>query len=534
MPPFPQSGALWLAHGYAHAAICLINVNVQPRRTRKWLSLSLLALTSLHCGYIDYESTASDEESEALTPTIDPASSAEPEDAAPEESSPLTSEAVVPGRLCSSACPELLRLTPLGTNEADTASGFAALADGSYWTALRTTDPLPLEASETLTGPTASGDEVFLAHYAADGTRQEVWQFGRAKFGLGMRGRSDGKLLLWGRGDGSTPADLGTGQLGGFSFSMLLYDSSTATPLWDRLVDGTDWEIPRKIAFMNSGDALVTGTFRTQLLFEDATSFDIAGGGRPFYAVLDGTDGHRLRSVMPLGDNLATINGISEGPTAGSVLIAGTSNHSVDWGASTISGSASWAFLAAFDASDTYLWHLQVDGPEEDSFVDVAQRGDRIVAVGNCRDEATLEPGGIALGDESSRNALIAVTDNDGNLLWHDRTTGAGDDSYDRAVIHADGSVTAAGVFSGSYELLGTTGGFLGQAFIVVHYDLNGDIAWAFVFETGGGSVSALELSADEATLYLWVNYTGGIDVGGERVIAEGDSDALLIPITLP
>lgn len=305
------------------------------------------------------------------------------------------------------------------------------------------------------------------------------------------------------------------------------------SPTWSAVIDGDDFEFLTALSLSGNGDVLLGGNFNTELIFADATTF-VGGDQRPYYALLEGTTGARLRSQRILGDQRGTARSLLQLPSDTIVVAGASATSGTTWGGEVVSGTKDFAYLAAFDAADAYLWHLAMDGPEADEFRDLDYRAGRLAVVGKCRGSTVLEPGALALGDSSAQDGALVVLDETGSVQWRYRSSGAGDDSFEAVVIHADLSVTTAGVFSGSYTFQGVSAPLLGKAFVVAHFTPDGEEDWALVFEAGAAVVDDLKLSEDGTQLYLVGGFEGGIDVGDTRYVSEGGNDALLIPINLP
>ena len=185
-------------------------------------------------------------------------------------------------------------------------------------------------------------------------------------------------------------------------------------------------------------------------------------------------------------------------------------------------------FLASFDGDGALLWAKAFGSTSQDVVIDMAARGDRIVATGSLGSEATFDGELIPAG---SSDGFVMSLDPTGKARWTRVFGGAGGPDQGNAVdIAEDGSVLLGGsvlrgpAFTGPLvTAMGTRNPFIASL------SPDGKPLWTRQFETSQwGDATGVAASPDGYAYFAgW--FAGDLDLGDKEPLAADDAEDMLL-----
>ncbi len=257
----------------------------------------------------------------------------------------------------------------------------------------------------------------------------------------------------------------------------------------------------------------------------DSNDGDIAGGnhgGVDGLLVKFAPDGTVLwqRVIGGTGDDHLYAIAID---ASGALYVAGASSTNADGDITSVNhGGLFDALLMKYDADGNKLWDRLIGGTDVDQFVAVTVDGNAVYPAGS-----TKSSDGDIPANNGNLDALVAKTDNNGNLAWADNVGGSQDDSF-AGITVSGGSLYMAGL-SKSNDGDITSGNNGNWDALIVKYDPGTNaVTWNTTF---GGSLEDRVRDIIEKDGHLYCagrTYSSNGDVTDGN---NGDSDGLLLKL---
>lgn len=308
------------------------------------------------------------------------------------------------------------------------------------------------------------------------------------------------------------------------------YDAS-GNYLWAFKVGGSGQDIGDDIALDNSGNVLVTGTFRNTADFDPSGStanLTSSGDFEAFVAKYDAS-GNYLWAFKIGKTSLDRGYGIASNESD-NVYVTGTfSSSSVDFdpGGGTANLSSSGGkdiFVAKYSSAGNYLWAFKIGGTSDDRGYYISVDGNNILVTGIFQNTADFDPGGgIAnLTSSGGTDAFVAKYDDSGNYQWAFKLGSTSNDGGISVIPDASGNVLVHGYFQNTadFDPGGGTANLTSNGdydIFLAKYDASANYIWAFNIGAAGpdvGRVVATDASGD-----LWITgyfqNTADFDPGG-------------------
>jgi len=224
-----------------------------------------------------------------------------------------------------------------------------------------------------------------------------------------------------------------------------------------------------------------------------------------------------FRPIVAGGASTAAFSGVAIAEDGSVIAVGSTASTDGDFPPSHGNDDA---LIARYAADGTLQWAKTVGGAELDGFTGVAVAGDgSIVAVGYTYSSDGDFPPGRGGGD-----ALIAKYSPDGTLLWAKESGGTGVDFFSSVAVGADGRIVVAGN-TGS-----TDGDFPavhgGEDALLAMYNPDGSLVWGI---TAGGSAADTFTNvaiSGESSIIIAAGQTDSTD--GDFPPCQGGGDAVV------
>ena len=220
---------------------------------------------------------------------------------------------------------------------------------------------------------------------------------------------------------------------------------------------------------------------------------------------------------------------------AGSVVLAGEFDGTIDFGGGTLTSSGLGSlYLAKLDEAGAHVFSAAWGGPDALSLA--SAKSVAVDAAGNIA-VSGYTTGFVDLGDGALPNgSFVAKFDPSGKLLWSHGFAGYGVQDANQVVFDAAGDVVLTGEFQGSVDFGGgalpNPGGT--NAVGIAAFDASGKHLSSKLFPPStGGSAAALALAVDGAgDVALAGSFSGTIDFGtGALTSAANATDAFVVVV---
>ncbi len=245
---------------------------------------------------------------------------------------------------------------------------------------------------------------------------------------------------------GTTPTTLTST---GLTDTYLAKYAPTGILVWAKSLGGTSDGSSQGngIALDASGNILVTGNF------SGTTSFD-PNGSAPLTAGRGFIDAF-LAKYSPSGTYLWAKSFDGDGPVLGNALaldsqgnafVTGTYNGSSTFGGTTLTGTASAAYVTKLDGAGNVLWADGFGGNAPDSGTRIAvDTAGNAYAAGSYQGAITI--GSNVLSNAGGSDLYIAKLAPNGGVVWADGFGGTGTDTLGNLVIDPTGKLDVVGSF---------------------------------------------------------------------------------------
>lgn len=346
----------------------------------------------------------------------------------------------------------------------------------------------------------------FLLH-AAFANAQPNWQWAKGAVGtnndnaLGVITDGIGNVYVTGMFASST-ITFGSTTLtnanttGTYDMFIVKYDVS-GNVLWGQRAGGTSNERGYSVATDISGNIYLTGFFASASITFGSTTLTNTGtpGTYDMCIVKYDSSGNVLWAQSTGGTNNDIGNSVAT-DGSGNVFVTGSfASTAIAFGSTTLTNAGASGFddmfIVKYDNSGNVLWAQNAGGTGNDIGYSVSTDGS-----GNIYTMGSFSSTTIIFGSTTLTNAnagtddiFFVKHDNNGNILWAQRTGGVGTDG---GTIISDGSgnVYATGWFNSPTITFGSTtltNATISSDIFIVKYDNNGNVLWA---QRAGGANS--------------------------------------------
>ncbi len=315
----------------------------------------------------------------------------------------------------------------------------------------------------------AGSNDVFVAKYSASGTHLWSQRFGDTGGDAAYAVAIDPNDNIYVAGSFIVKIDFGGGTLssaGSSDIFVAKFDAGGGH-LWSQRFGGTSSDTGRAIACRGTSAVTLAGSFQATVNFGGG-NLTSAGSEDAFVADLTHAGTHRWSRRFG-GSSADYALALAVAP-AGSVLLTGSFNGSVDFGGGNlVSAGFSDIFLAKYDDAGLHAWSRRFGGTSNDAGNGLACDADGNVLLAGYF-SATADFGG---GDVTSANGadfFIARYDAVGAYRWCRRAGGTGEDAGRSLAAAGTGTGTAAvtGSFTSTIDFGGGTRTSAGGADVFV------------------------------------------------------------------
>jgi len=313
--------------------------------------------------------------------------------------------------------------------------------------------------------------------------------------------------------------------------------------VWAQSFGGTSSEYGRHIAVAADGSVYIAGTFSGTVDFDPGPGEFLLTSSSTATFVLKLDSAGRFVWVKSL---VPGITKLVVSRSDGGLLLTGSFSSTADFdpGPAEVlltSAGNSDAYVARWDAAGDFVWARRWGGISSDIPYGLAEGGDgSLFVTGVFAGSADFDPGACActLVSAGGDDAFVVRLDAEGNLIWAKQFGGTGTDTGRGIAVADDGSVYAAGMFTGTADFDPGTGTASltsagGYDMFVFQLDGAGDYVWAK--QLGGTThdmTYALE-SAPDGGVYVggYFRETGDFDPGPATLdlTSAGGQDAIVV-----
>jgi hypothetical protein len=302
---------------------------------------------------------------------------------------------------------------------------------------------------------TSAGTDIFIAKFDPAGHHLWSRNFGNTspQWANGVAIDGSNNMIMTGNFYGTV--DFGGGALtseGEQDIYLVKFDAA-GNHIWsDRFGTVDEQQHAIKVATDGSDNVILTGEFEGTVDFGGG-GITSAGSYDVYVAKFDAAGNHMWSQCF--GDTSVQWGRGVATDGNGNVIVAGTSNGSIDFGGGVLShGGGEDAFVASFDAAGNHLWsHMFGDAEVQRANRVAADGSGNVVLTGNFR--GSMDFGGGALTSAGLYDAYVARFDAAGNHLWSQRYGDSSSQSSLAATTDGLGNAIIAGHFQGTINFGG-------------------------------------------------------------------------------
>jgi hypothetical protein len=293
--------------------------------------------------------------------------------------------------------------------------------------------------------------------------------------------------------------------------------------IWSQEFGGSGYDYGRDIAVDGAGSVILVGDFQESVDFGGGS---LASAGSSDFVVAKYDNGGNHAWSQRFGDSSAQYGRSVSMDAAGNLIIAGDFSGSVDFGGGPLSGAGGTdIYVVKFDGSLSHQWSQSFGDPSNQYCYGVAaDPSGNVVLLGYGY--AGIDFGGGPLPGAGGYDVYLAKFDPDGNHQWSKLFGDANSDNGRSVAVDAAGNITIAGYFQGNIDFGGGPLNSLGSNDVfVATFDAGGSHLWSRRFGDSGNQY------CNGASVDAWGNfavtgqYNGTLDFGGGPLTCAGGYD---------
>lgn len=347
---------------------------------------------------------------------------------------------------------------------------------------------------------------------------------GNTDAGQAMARDASGNLYVTGNFSYTADFDPGPGTadltaVGNHQDIFLAKYDPTGAYLWAISIGGTESDFGLALAVDNSGNVILTGTFRGTVDFDpgSGTALRSSAGQEDIFLAKYDPSGNYLWALTMGGTEKDSGNSVAV-DADGNVYLTGEFDGAVDFAAgggapNVLLNQYIDAFVAKYDSNGKNLWAIRMGGTTTDAGTSIALDGTgRLYIAGKYRLTANFGGGNTLFGGGQMNTFLAQYDADSGACLWAVPVRGTSDVVGTGVVANANGDLYLTGHFGGTANFgsgavsLSSRGGMDG---FLAKYNAAGNLIWATHFGgTGSDSGNGLALDA-HGNVYVAGHFNG-------------------------
>ncbi|HMC96550.1 MAG TPA: hypothetical protein VKG92_02770, partial [Flavobacteriales bacterium] len=300
---------------------------------------------------------------------------------------------------------------------------------------------------------------------------------------------------------------------------------------WVRTGGGPDhYDRALAVAADSLGNTYVAGQFNGSATFGDTTL--VSTSSEDIYLAKYALDGDLIWIRAMGSQGTDQVNDLLV-LTDDLVVLAGSSNSTVTFGAFTHTNTSGWpdAYMVAFTGSGDVSWFTAIAGTGSDLCTGLARYGTSttFVATGSYEGTLLLGPTLIATG---SRNTFVCEVTFDGAVQWARSIACSGAGSSAAVALPAAATVVVSGGFSGTITFNGSTHTSAGSSDgFLATYTIGGDeldvLTFGSALEDSFGDIAA----GSDGEVFASFIFSNSVQVGSIPLTSVGDKDAGIVRV---
>ena len=277
-----------------------------------------------------------------------------------------------------------------------------------------------------------------------------------------------------------------------------------------------------------SGNVYVAGTFETFSSW-GTTSLPASGGNDIFLTKYSATG--KPQWVVKQGGTDADAASAVAIDNSGNLIMTGSFRGSGTFGIGNtlVSNGTDDIFLSKVSQSGSVIWSKRAGGTDQDvAFAITTDNVGDIYIAGYFRGTITFPGSTVSFTSKGGTDALIAKYDGGGNLIWAKSGGGTGND-FAYGVAVKGSNVAMVGQFDLSADFSSTILNSAGSAdiFIAEYNAANGNLNWVNRFG-GTGADIGFSITSAGSDYVLTGQFSNSILVGSTTLTSSGNSDVLV------
>ncbi len=278
-----------------------------------------------------------------------------------------------------------------------------------------------------------------------------------------------------------------------------------------------------------SGNVYVAGTFET--FGSWGTSSLPSSGGNDIFLTKYSPNGKPLWVVKQGGGDADAASALAI-DNSGNLIMTGSFRGTGNFGIPLVSNGIDDIFISKLDPSGNVIWSKRAGGADQDVAFSIAadNNGDFYIA-GYFRGTITFPNSSTTMTSLGGTDALLAKYDGNGNLLWAKSGGGTGND-FAYGVSVRGSNVAMVGQFESSATFNSSNLLSAGQSdiFIAEYSGSNGSLNWVNKFG-GTGNDIAFSITTASSDYVIAGQFANSVTIGSTTLNSAGNSDVLVVKV---